>query len=142
MIMNCTPLLHFSAAQILEKHQERFISDMDAEEMAGTLKQKGVIPPEVAADIANARSPMKANEVLYDNLQSQASEDDLKRLFQLCSERQGYSKMSTFGKHMLGELGKEVSLHWPSPFGGNCSPIRLPMAATLVGAAGGPPGSV
>ena len=105
-----TAFTSLSAAQILEKHQERFISDMDAKEMAGTLKQKRVIPPEIATDIANARSPMKANEVLYDHLQSQASEDDLKRLFQLCSERQGYSKMSTFGKHTLGELEQRGEL--------------------------------
>ena len=105
-----TAFTSLSAAQILEKHQERFISDMDAKEMAGTLKEKRVIPPEIETDIANARSPMKANEVLYDHLQSQASEDDLKRLFQLCSERQGYSKMSTFGKHMLGELGQRGEL--------------------------------
>ena len=99
-----------SVVQILEKHQERFISDMHVKDIAVTLQLKGVIPEEIAADIASARSKKKANEALYDHLHSQASEDDLKRLFQLCSEEKGYSRMSAFGKHMLGELGQRGEL--------------------------------
>ena len=94
-----------SAVQLLlRKHRERFIRDMDAKEIAVTLKQERVIPEGIATDIANARSKKKANEVLYDHLYSQASEDDLKRLFKLCSEEEGYSKMNAFGKDMLEEL--------------------------------------
>ena len=94
-----------SAVQLLlEKHREHFIRDMDAKEIAVTLKQERVIPEGIATDIANARSKKKANEVLYDHLYSQASEDDLKRLFKLCSEEEGYSKMNAFGKDMLEEL--------------------------------------
>ena len=95
-----------SAVQILEKHQERFIGDMHARDIAVTLQLKGVIPEEIATDIANARSKKKANEALYDHLHSQASEDGLKRLFQLCSKIHGYSRMNAFGKDMMGELGQ------------------------------------
>ena len=93
-----------SAVQILEKHQERFISDMHAKDIAVTLQLKGVIPEEIATVIANAHSKKKANEALYGHLHSQASEDDLKCLFQLCSEEKGYSRMNAFGEDMLGEL--------------------------------------
>ena len=93
-----------SAAEFLEKHQDRFISDMDAKKMAEALQRKGVIPPEVAAEIANSLSMEKANGVLYNHLHSQASVGDLKLLFELCSEKKGYRKMSDFGKYMLEEL--------------------------------------
>ena len=63
-----------------------------------------MIPEEIATVIANAHSKKKANEALYGHLHSQASEDDLKRLFQLCSEEKGYSRMNAFGEDMLGEL--------------------------------------
>ena len=99
-----------SVVQILEKHQKRFISDLDAKEIAGTLQRNGVIPEEIAADIANARSKTKANEVLYDHLQSQSSEDDLKRLFQLCREKKGYSVMNAFGTDILVELERRGEL--------------------------------
>ena len=99
-----------SVVQILEKHQERFISDIDAKEIAGTLQWNGVISEEIAADIAHARSKTKANEVLYDHLRSQASEDDLKRLFQLCRKKKGYSVMNAFGEDMLGELEQRGKL--------------------------------
>ena len=89
---------------LLEKYRELFISDMDAKEIALTLKQIGVIPEGIATDIANARSKKAANEVLYGHLFSQASEDGLKRLFEVCSEEKGYSKMNAFGKDMLEEL--------------------------------------
>ena len=99
-----------AVVQILEKHQERFISDIDAKEITGTLQRNGVISEEMAADIAHARSKTKANEVLYDHLRSQASEDDLKRLFQLCREKKGYSVMNAFGEDMLVELERRGKL--------------------------------
>ena len=99
-----------SAVQILEKHQEGFISDMHAKEITMTLRRKGLIPEEIATVIANAHSKKKANEVLYDHLQSQASVDDLVRLFQVCSEEKGYSRMNAFGKDMLGELEQRGKL--------------------------------
>ena len=71
---------------------------------AVTLQLKGVIPEEIADDIANVHSTTNANRVLYGHLHSQASEDDLKHLFELCSEIQGYSRMNDFGKEMLREL--------------------------------------
>ena len=92
------------AAEFLEKHQDRFISDMDAKKMAEALQRKGVIPEEIATEIANALSTEKANGVLYNHLHSQASADGLKLLFELCSEKKGYRKMNDFGKEMLGEL--------------------------------------
>ena len=94
-----------SAVQLLlKKHRKRFIRDMDSKVIAMTLEQESVIPERIATDIANARSKKKANGILYDHLYSQASEDDLKRLFKLCSEEEGYSKMNAFGKDMLEEL--------------------------------------
>ena len=69
-----------------------------------------MISEEIAADIAHARSKTKANEVLYDHLRSQASEDDLKRLFQLCSKKKGYSVMNAFGEDMLVELERRGKL--------------------------------
>ena len=129
-----------SAVQLLlKKHHERFIKDMDAKVIAGTLKRESVIPERIATDIANARSTKKANGILYDHLYSQASEDDLKRLFKLCSEEEGYSKMNAFGNDMLRELeqGGKLALVLILLKGTTYSPIRLPMAATLVGAAGG-----
>ena len=98
------------AAEFLEKHQDRFISDMDAKKMAEALQRKGVIPEEIATEITNALSMENANGVLYNHLHSQASVDDLKHLFQLCSEEKGYSRMNTFGKHMLEELEQRGKL--------------------------------
>ena len=98
------------AAEFLEKHQDRFISDMDAKKMAEALQRKGVIPKEIATEIANALSTEKANGVLYNHLQSQASEDDLKRLFQLCSKEEGYSRMNAFGNDMLQKLEQRGKL--------------------------------
>ena len=77
---------------------------MDAKDIAKTLQRKGVISEEIATDIATARSKTKANEVLYDHLRSQASVDDLKRLFQLFGEETGYSRMNAFGEDMLRKL--------------------------------------
>ena len=124
-----------SAVQLLlKKHHERFIKDMDAKVIAGTLKRESVIPEPIATDIERARSTKEANGVLYDHLYSQASEDGLKRLFQLCSEEEAYPRMNAFGKEMLGELeqrGKLAhALHGPHP-------LKVTMAAILVGAAGG-----
>ena len=94
-----------SAVQLLlKKHHVCFIRDMDAKVIAMTLKRESVIPEGIATDIERARSTKEANGVLYDHLYSQASEDGLKRLFQLCSEEEGYSKMNAFGKDMLEEL--------------------------------------
>ena len=77
--------------------------------------------------------------ILYGDFRSQTSEDDLKLLFQLCSEIQGYSRMKAFGKVMLEELeqGGKLALALMHPFEGNCIPIQLPIAAILVDAAGG-----
>ena len=93
-----------SAAEFLEKHQDRFISDMDAKIMAEALQRKGVIPEEIATEITNALSMENANGVLYNHLHSQASVDGLKLLFRLCSEKKGYRKMNDFGRYMLEEL--------------------------------------
>ena len=130
-----------SAVQILEKHQDSFVSDMDAKEIAVTLQRKGVIPEEIATDIATARSKKKANEVLYNHLRSQASEDGLKRLFEVCSKEKGYSRMKGFGKNMLGELEQRGKLALVLTLLKVTAAIRLPMAAILVGAAGGSAGS-
>ena len=105
-----TAFTFHTAVQILDEHQERFISDVSAKDIAMALQRKGVIPPEVAAEIANSLSTEKANGVLYNHLHSQASVDDLKHLFQLCSEEKGYSRMNTFGKHMLEELEQRGKL--------------------------------
>ena len=101
---NLTAFTFPLAAEFLEKHQDRFISDMDSKKIAEALQRKGVIPPEIAAEIANSLSTEKANGVLYNHLHSQASVDDLKLLFELCSKKKGYRKMSDFGKYMLEEL--------------------------------------
>ena len=105
-----TILTFLSAVQILEKHQERFVSDIDAKGIAVTLKQESVIPEAIATDIANARSKTEGNKVLYDHLQSQATEDDLKRLFRVCSMEKGYSRMNSCGKDMLEELEQRGKL--------------------------------
>ena len=72
--------------------------------MAEALQRKGVIPEEIATEIANSLSTEMANGVLYTHLHSQAFADGLKLLFQLCSEKKGYRKMNDFGKYMLEEL--------------------------------------
>ena len=105
-ISSCLTTFTFpSAVQLLlRKHRERFIKGTDAKVIAITLKQENVIPERIATKILNAPSTKDSNGVLYDHLYSQASEDDLKRLFKLCSEEEAYPRMNAFGKDMLEEL--------------------------------------
>lgn len=93
-----------SAAQILQRYRERFINEMLAKDIAMTLQQIGVISEEVAADIKNAESVKDANDTLYNHMQSQASENDFKLLYQVCSNKRGCSKMNAFGTDMARKL--------------------------------------
>ena len=101
-----------SAVQILENNQALFISETNAKVIAVPLKHKGLISEIIVTGIADASSMKEANEVLYDHLHSQALPDDLKHVFQLCSEEKGYSRMKDFGKKMLGELEQRGMFAW------------------------------
>ena len=80
---------------------ETFLEEMNAEAVGQTLKSLRLISPEVATDIARARSKKEANNVLLQHMLEDADEKKLQKILEVSSKAEGYGRMNNFAASVL-----------------------------------------
>ena len=81
---------------------EKFLEEMNAGAIGQTLKSLHHISPEVATDIAKARSKKEANNVLLQHMQEDADEKKIRKILEVSSKAEGYGRMNNFAAGILG----------------------------------------
>ena len=98
-------------AQVVQKHAERFLKEMNCKAIAAELRALGLVPESVESDIHCSKSREEGNAVLLNYLKEDADEETVTEVFRIASEKTSYKKMNTFAAFMLRKL-QEGGLYW------------------------------
>ena len=99
----CTLFSPVSAShvQVIEEHAEEFLSEMNAEAIAGTLRAQECISENVECKISRSCSRNDANSHLLEFLKIEADENQIQGIFQVASTATGYGNMIIFATKLL-----------------------------------------
>lgn len=89
--------------QVIEENSQRFLQDMNAKEIALTLKVLGFIPESIEYHIQHSTCRDHANGHLLTYLMKDAAEEQMQGIFKIASAT-GYGKMSEFSAAILQKL--------------------------------------
>ena len=90
--------------QVVQKHAEEFLKEMNCKVIALKLKTLKLIPESVEYDILKSKSKEEANVHLLNHLKEEADEETIRVIFRIASEEAGYGKMNKFAASVLREL--------------------------------------
>ena len=99
-----SPLVSATHVQVIKKQAKEFLSEMDAKAIARALHGLELIPESVKNSILQSMSTQDANVELLTFLRSQATEDQMKAIFQCASEQTVHGNMSAFAASILKQL--------------------------------------
>ena len=99
-----SPLVSATHVQVIKKQAKEFLSEMDAQAIARALHGMALIPEPVKNSILQSMSTQDANVELLTFLRSQATEDQMKAIFQCASEQTVHGNMSAFAASILKQL--------------------------------------
>ena len=102
--------------QVIQENSERFLVEMNAEAVVGSLLALEVIPERVKYDIDHSKSRMDANGELLLFLKKDATEKQVLQVFKVASEVSGYGKMNEFAASILHKL-QQGAYHSPCDCG-------------------------
>ena len=97
--------------QVVQKHAERFLKEMNCKAIAAELRALGLVPESVESDIHCSKSREQGNAVLLNYLKEDADEETVTEVFRIASEKASYKKMNKFAAFMLRKL-QEGGLYW------------------------------
>ena len=99
-----SPLVSATHVQVIKKQAKEFLNEMDAQAIAKTLHGMALIPEPVKNSILQSKSTQDANVELLTFLKGQASEGQMKAIFQCASEQTDFGRMSEFAADVLQKL--------------------------------------
>ena len=90
--------------QVVQKHAERFLKEMNCKAIAAELRALGLVPESVESDIHYSKSREERNALLLNYLKEDSDEGAIIETFQIASEKTDYPKMNIFATDILREL--------------------------------------
>ena len=82
---------------------------MNSKEIAPQLKVLKLIPGAVESDILQAKTKELANTRLFNHLEENADEEEVRKVFRIASKEVGYGKMNKFAASVLS---KSQGVYW------------------------------
>ena len=77
---------------------------VSAKEIAGNARKEGIITRTVGSHIRGAEDQRSANELMYEHLCSQATEETMRKLCRIMKNAKGCDNMKRFGKDLETKL--------------------------------------
>ena len=90
--------------QVVKKHAEKFLKEMNCKEIATQLRALEFIPESVEHDILQSKSKEEANAHCLKHLKEDADERTIREVFRMASEEAGYERMNAFATSVLRRL--------------------------------------
>ena len=90
--------------QVIQKHAEEFLENMNSKEIAIQLRALELIPESVQYEILHSSSRENANAHLLNYLKLDVKVETMKKIFRYASKDASYEKMNAFATSMLRAL--------------------------------------
>ena len=89
---------------VLNSLENEFMDLVSAKEIAGNARREGIITRTVEGDIRDAKDQRSANDLMYEHLCSQATEETVRKLCRIMKNAKGCDNMKRFGKDLEAKL--------------------------------------
>ena len=90
--------------QVIERHAEKFLEDMNAEAIASDLRAQKLIPEDVQHYFSQSKSRKDANNHLLRFLEEDADTEQVLAILKIAAEAKGYRQMNHFADTLLKKI--------------------------------------
>ena len=97
-------LLSGTHVQVLQRHAEEFLEDMNAKAIATDLEGQSLIPPDVQRCISQSKFKQDANNHLLRFLKGETDTEQVLEILKIAAEAWGYGQMNHFADTLLQEI--------------------------------------
>ena len=86
--------------------KNKFIASVSAKRIAFDARSEGIITQDVEDAIREEKDWRRCNDLMYEHLCLQATEETMRKLCRIMKNAKGCDKMNGFGKELEAELDK------------------------------------